>query len=131
MLALDIIGLVITVFLVGLRYAHYVLLAAVLGETGRIMAILYMNIQPDAVVAGGIFGRMYLQGIHTQLAVVFIYFGGALTNFFIGMAFGGLEKERFASLFNPFAVIKQPFAVINLRLAILAAAYNGWQYLCR
>lgn len=131
MLALDIIGLVITILLVGPRYAHYVLIAAGIGELGRIMALLYVNARLDAVVAGGIFSGIDMQGVNAKLPILFVYFSGPLVNYFVGMAFGGLEKEKFVSLYNPFAVVRQPFAITNIRLAILSAVYNGWQYLSR
>lgn len=131
MLALDIIGLMITILLIGIRYTPYVLAAVVIGETGGILASLYLNAQLDTVVAGGIFSRIAFQGVNARLPVFFIYFGGPLINYFVGMACGGLEKEKLAGLINPFASLKHPFAVMNIRLAILSAAYNGWQYLSR
>lgn len=131
MLALDIIGLIMTILLVGLRYTHYVLGAVLIGEAGRIFASLYVNAQLDTLVAGGIFSRVDIQGVNAKLSLLFIYFGGSLVNYFVGMAFGGLEKEKFAYLLNPFASVRHPFAVMNIRLAILSAAYNGWQYLSR
>jgi hypothetical protein len=121
----------ITFILVGLRYTPYVLLAAAIGEVGRISASLYVNAQLDGVVAGGIFSRIAFQGVNAKLPVFFIYFGGPLVNYFVGMACGGLEKEKITGLVNPFASLRHPFAVMNIRLALLSAAYNAWQFLAR
>lgn len=129
MLALDIIGLMITILLVGPRYVHYVLIAASMGEFGRIIVSLYVNAQLDAVVAGGIFSAMDIHGVNGKLPILLIYFAGSLVNYFVGMACGGLEKEKLACLFNPFAVVQNPFSIMNIRLAVLSAAYNSWQYL--
>jgi hypothetical protein len=129
MLAFDIIGLIFTVMLVGPRYGHYVLSAVVIGEIGRILTTLYMNAQIDTVVTGGIFGGTTFHGIQGGMPMVLIYFSGAVFNYFVGTAFGGMEREKFANLFNPFAVVRNPFAVVNIRLAIWSGLYSGWHYL--
>lgn len=131
MLTLDVIGLIISVFLVGLRYAHYACIAVVIGELGSIMMSLFVNARVDTVVAAGVFSRMNVQGVNAGLPLFIIYFGGPLVNYFVGMAFGGLAKGQFAKIVNPFAKVRHPFAVTNLRLATLSMLYNGWQYLSR
>jgi len=130
MVAIDIIGLILTVLLMGPRYAHYILAAVVIGEVGRILMTLYVNAQLDALVAGGIMNGITFHGA-TGISLLLIYFGGVIFNYFIGMACGGIEREKLTHVLNPFAVVKQPFAVVNIRLAILSGIYNGWQYLAR
>ncbi|HWR54949.1 MAG TPA: hypothetical protein VN462_00455 [Negativicutes bacterium] len=131
MLTLDVIGLIISVFLIGLRYAHYACIAVVIGALGSIMMSLFVNAQVDTVVAAGVFSRMNIQGVNAGLPLFMIYFGGPLVNYFIGMACGGPEKGKLARIVNPFAKVRYPFAVTNIRLAILSMLYNGWQYFFR
>jgi hypothetical protein len=131
MLAFDIIGLIFTVLLVGPRYGLYVLSAVVIGEIGQILMTLYMNAQIDAVVTGGIFGGATFHGIQGGVPVLLIYFSGAIFNYFVGTAFGGIELEKFNNIVNPFANVKKPFAVVNIRLAIWSGLYSGWQYFFR
>lgn len=131
MLTLDVIGLIISVFLIGLRYAHYACIALVIGELGSIMMSLFVNVQVNTVVAAGIFSRMNVQGVNAGLPLFAIYFGGPLVNYFVGMAFSGPEKGHLARILNPFAKVRHPFAVTNIRLAALSILYSGWQYLSR
>lgn len=131
MLILDVVGMIVSTFMVGLRYAHYVWAAAIIGAVGSVLASLFVNAQVDMVVAAGVFSRITVHGVNAGLPQFAQYFGGPLVNYFVGMACGGLEKEKFWGKLNPFARVSQPFAVINIRLAVLSVIYNAWQYLLR
>lgn len=127
MLTVDYIGLLITVCLVGLRYPHYVVGAAVIHELGRILAAVFLQGRIDTIIAAGAFGAAAVSGIKAGVPSVAVAFGGPLANYLIGVNCGGAGGEKNAQLLNPGAALKRPFAVINLRLALLSSFFTIWQ----
>lgn len=123
MLAVDFVGLFITACIVGLRYPHYVLAAAILHGMGQLMMALFLHGKIDLIVAAGAFSIAKVSniGIYSNAIVMF---SGVLANYIMACSFGGVEKEPSSRLFNPFAKLRCPFAVINLRLALVSLFIN-------
>jgi hypothetical protein len=127
MLTVDFIGLLITVCLVGLRYPHHVLGAAVIHDLGRILMALFMQGRIETIIAAGAFGATAVSGVKAGGPAILVAFGGPLANYLVGANFGGAVWEKNSRLLHPGAVLKQPFAVINLRLALLSTLVTIWQ----
>lgn len=123
MLAIDFVGLVTTACIVGVRYPQYVVAAALVHEIGQLTMALFLHGKIDLIVAAGAFSIAQVSniGFYNSLLVVF---SGALANYIMAAAFGGVNRESSASLFNPFSKLRFPFAVINLRLALLSLIVN-------
>lgn len=125
MLTIDILGLSISVFLVGIRYPHYVMSAALVHDAGMILMTLFFNGQLETVVTAGAFSSVAagsLDGIRTAV----IAFSGPLVNYALSALIGGSEFEKTASLLNSFAKLRHPAATINLRLAIVSFIVTLW-----
>lgn len=128
MLAIDIIGLAMTICLVGLRYPHLVLGAAVIHDMGRIIMALFLHGNIETIVAAGAFGTADVSNLNSVFKNALIVLSGPLVNYMVSATIGGIERERTVNLFNPCAVVKSSFAVINLRLAILSFLVNIWHF---
>ncbi len=128
MIAIDIIGLFITVFLIGLRYPHYVLLAASIQELGKILMAIFLHGHIDTIIAAGAFGNTVVSNSNSNGIIdALIVFSGSLTNYIVSSTAGGVEFEKTGNLIASTACLKSPFAVINLRLAILSFLVNACQ----
>ena len=126
MLAIDLVGLVITICLVGLRYPHYVFCAAVIHDVARVIMILFLHGNLETVVAAGAFGSTVAQGIKTGFPSLLVVFSGPLANYIISATTGGVEYEKTRAIVSPLASVRHPFAVVNLRMGILALLVNLW-----
>ncbi|VBB07982.1 Hypothetical protein LUCI_3247 [Lucifera butyrica] len=124
MLAIDIIGLIITASLIGLRYLPYVFLASLIHEIGRMTMAFFLQGQVESVTAAGAFGATTVHNLQGNMSALLVIFSGPLANYIVSATVGGVEYEKTAALFNPFAVLKHPFAVINLRFAVLSILFN-------
>lgn len=126
MLTIDIIGLSLSIFLIGLRYPHYVIAAALFHDIGMILMVLFFNGQVETVVTAGAFSSIAVTKLDAIRSVV-IAFSGPLVNYTFSALIGGTEFEKTANIFNPFARLRHPFAIINLRLAFLSFVVTLWQ----
>lgn len=125
MLTIDIIGLSLSVLLIGIRYPHYVIAAALLHDAGMILMTLFFNGQLDTVVTAGAFSSITvssLDGVRTAA----IAFSGPLVNYALSALIGGIEFEKSANILNTFAKLRHPMAIINLRLAISSFLVTLW-----
>ncbi len=129
MVAIDMIGLILTICLVGVRYPHLVLLAALIHEFGRIVIAIILHGHIESVIAAGAFGSTIVSHQQGSLISALIIFGGPLANYIVSSTAGGIEFERTAALLNSGACLKHPFAVVNLRLALVSVLVNIWQFL--
>lgn len=129
MVAVDFIGLILTICIVGLRYPHYVLAAAFIHEAGRILMALFLHGQIDTLVAAGAFGIASIGNLGSGAKLAMVVFAGPLANYIVSSTAGGVEFERTTHLLNPFAILTHPFAVVNLRLALVSCLVNIWQFL--
>lgn len=128
MLAIDFIGLIITICAVGLRYPHWALCAALIHDLGRVIMTLFLHGQIDSLVVAGAFGTASVSNLSGFLGSVLVVFSGPMANYIVGSTAGSIEFERTANLLNPFKHVKNGFAVVNLRLAVLSLFINIWQF---
>ncbi len=129
MLLIDMVGMLVTLFLTGLRYPQYVLLATLIHDLANIMAVFLLKRQIQSIVSAGAFG-IAVTSSDSGSPAFWILILGPLANYLAASAAGGISFERTANLLNPFAKLRRPFAVINLRLAVfslLYGLYNWWQ----
>jgi uncharacterized membrane protein (DUF106 family) len=124
MLTVDFIGLIFTIIITGLRYPQYVILGTVIHEFGRIIMVLFLHGNIDSVIAAGIFSATAANNLKSSSMNLLIIFSGPLANYIVSSTTSGIEFEKTAHLFNPFAKLQHPFAVINLRLAIISLLIN-------
>ena len=127
MLMIDLVGIIFTICLVGLRYPHYVLCAVVIHDLGRVLMTLFLHGHLETIVAAGAFGATVVTGVKSGVPALLILFGGAIANYAASATAGGIEYERTRHILNPLARIKHPFAVINLRLAMVSLVVTLWQ----
>jgi hypothetical protein len=127
MVVIDLIGLAATIALIGIRYPHYVLLAACLHEIGEILLTIFLHGQIDTIVAAGAFGTIVVSNYNATILGVLIVFSGSLTNYIVSSLAGGIAFEPTSHLFNPISSLKAPFAVVNFRLCILAGFISIWK----
>jgi len=126
MLTFDIVGLVVTVCLIGLRYPLYVLMASMINGLGQVVMILFLHGHIESVVAAGAFGSTVVSGVKSGGPTMLIIFAGTLSNYIVSAAAGGIEYEKNRHVLNPLSPVKHPFAVVNLRLALLTFLINLW-----
>jgi hypothetical protein len=127
MVVIDLIGLAATISLIGIRYPHYVLLAACLHELGEILITIFLHGQIDTIVAAGAFGTIVVNNYHATILGIVIVFSGSLVNYIASSLAGGIAFEPTSHLLNPISSLKAPFAVINFRLCILASFISIWK----
>ncbi|MDR3564107.1 MAG: hypothetical protein P4N59_22080 [Negativicutes bacterium] len=127
MLAVDIVGVVITICLVGLRYPQHVLGAALIHDLGQLLMTLFLRGHIVSVVAAGAFGSTVATGVKSGMASTFLLFSGSIANYIVSATVGGVEYEKTARLLNPLSPVKHPFAVVNFRLAVVSFLVNLWQ----
>lgn len=129
MLAVDFVGLLLTVCLVGLRYPHYALGAAAIHDAGRLLLALFSNGRIEAVIAAGAFGSTAVGGLPAGIVPLAVAMGGPLANYLVSAGLGGWEREPTAHLFHPAAAVRNPFAMVNMRLALLSTIVTLWQFI--
>lgn len=127
MLIIDLVGIIATIFLIGIRYPHYVLLAVSLHELGEILITVFFHGQIDTIVAAGAFGRITVSNYNASILGAVLVFSGSLTNYIVSSLAGGIAFEPTSRLLNPISSLKSPFAVINFRLCILAGSISIWK----
>ncbi|QDR80771.1 hypothetical protein [Sporomusa termitida] len=119
MLAIDMIGLVISIIIVGVRYPHYALAAAVINTTGQILMAVLLAANIEKIVTAGAFSSASMTNLSELQSLLFAC-SGPLANFLVSKAAGGIQFVSNAQLIKPTAVLKQPLAVTNLRFAVIS-----------
>lgn len=127
MLTLDMLGLAVTVCLIGLRYPLQVLGASLINSLGPILMTLFLHGHIVTLVAAGAFGSTVASGVRSGAPALLVVFSGPLSNYIVSAAAGGIEYEKTRHILNPLSPAKNPFAVVNLRLAIVTFFINLWQ----
>lgn len=127
MLGIDLIGILATIFLVGIRYPHYVLLAACVHEFGRIFIAVFLHTHIDYIIAAGAFGTMAVSNYNSSAMGIVLTFSGSLANYIVCCLVGGIAFEPTKNLLNPLVYLKSPLAVINFRLCILSCLILVWK----
>lgn len=127
MVGIDLIGLLATIFLVGLRYPHYVLAAICIHEFGRIFVVIFLHAHIDYIIAAGVFGTMAVSHYDSGAIGMLLIFSGSLANYIVSSIVGGIAFEPTANLLNPLVNLKSPFAVVNFRLCIISCLIQVWK----
>lgn len=129
MLAIDIIGLFITIIIIGIRYPHHVLIAAIVHEIGRVLMVLMVSGKVTLIIAAGAFGTNPGIDQYNWLMGSLIKISGPLANYIFCAATGGIYLETLTNIVNPGAKLVNPFAVINLRFAFVSMLSVLWQWM--
>lgn len=122
MITVDFISLVITNCLVGIRYPGLVLLALLIHEAGKIIAVLFLENQVQGLVVAGVFSTTTLAPMSSDIPPILIALGGPAANYLASSLVGGVEWEKTKALYNPLAILEHPLAVVNFRFAIISLA---------
>lgn len=127
MLTIDLVGLLSTIFVVGLRYPHYVLLATLIHELGRIFAVIVAHGELNYIVTAGAFGTMSFHHYNSGIVGFLLLYSGSLANYMISSIAGGIAFEPTKCLLNPLASLRSPFSVINFRLCVISCLVQIWK----
>ena len=127
MLTVDLIGLVATICLTGIRYPHYALIAACVHELGSVLITLLLHGQINTIVAAGAFSTMTVSNNTLGMVGTLLIFNGSLSNYIVSSIAGGIAFEPTSHLLNPWATLRFPLAVINFRLCILSFFVSIWK----
>ncbi len=120
MLAIDVIGIIFTIIITGIRYPHYVILAIVIHHFAQLLTVFLLHGTLNGVVAAGAFNSVIVSELSHKYYKLFILFSGSLSSYLTSRIIGGVEFEPTPLLVRPWAKLRYPFAVINLRLAIVS-----------
>ncbi|MDF2570743.1 hypothetical protein [Sporomusa sp.] len=127
MMAVDIVGLIISIIVIGIRYPHFALAAALANTAGQVLMAIFLAGNIEKIVTAGAFSSASVTNL-SELKSLLFAFSGPLTNFIISKAAGGIEFVSTAHLVNPAAVVKHPFAVTNLRFAVISLILSICQF---
>ena len=119
MMAVDMVGLIISIIMVGIRYPHYALAAAAINTCGQILMAILLAANIEKIVTAGAFSSASITNLMELQRLLFV-FSGPVANFLVSKAAGGIQFVSNAQLINPSAVLKQPLAVTNLRFAVIS-----------
>lgn len=126
MFSVDLVGILLTIPLVGLRYPHYVLFAAFIHDISRMLLTVLFNGNIDTVVAAGTFGSISIANPKGMITLLILFIGPA-ANFALSILYGGMAYERTKDIINPFVKPKNPLSVINFRFALISTLVTIWQ----
>lgn len=127
MVVVDFIGLLVSICLLGLRYPHIVLAAAIVHDFGRLLMALFMNGKIETLIAAGAFGTATVTGLNDPMKNALVIMAGPLTCYLASAVSGGIDREPTANLIHPCRTLTAPFAVIMLRIAFVSFCINLWQ----
>lgn len=126
MLAVDMIGIIATVFLIGLRYPLQACAAVFVHEFGKFFLLLSVCGQVSALTAGGIFA-VTPANMHGWEEAVYAW-GGSLANYSVACLAGGIAYEKTGDLLKPWTKLRCPTGTIQLRLALFSLLYAGVEF---
>lgn len=126
MLAIDIVGLLLSIILVSSRYPHYALVAALANALGQFIAAVLLAGNVEKFITAGAFSSLAVTNLGGLKTILFTI-SGPLTNFIISKVAGGVEFVSTANIVNPLAVLKHPLSVINLRFAVISLVLSVCQ----
>lgn len=125
MIAIDIVGLVISTCCIGLRYPHLAICAGLIGDSARVLMTVILHGNVETLVSAGAFS-IAITNFTGGLPVLLILASGPLANYIASSAFGGFQSEKLQNLIDPTAPVRHPFAVINARLALFSSIVCLW-----
>lgn len=120
MLSVDLIGLIVTIVIVGIRYPHVVLLAALANNVAQLVMALFLYGSIEAIIASGAFGSVVINNNAALHIKILVLVSGPLANYYLCKLTGGIAYEPTFELFSPVVKLRHPFAVINFRFALLS-----------
>jgi hypothetical protein len=127
MLAIDLVGLIITMGLVSVRYPHYAMAAALANALGQVVMAILLAGNIEKMISAGVFSSATVTNL-SDLKIILFTLSGPITNFVLSKIAGGTEFVSTAQLWNPVAVLKHPLAVINLRFATISLLFSIFQF---
>lgn len=128
MILLDLLGLVISSFILGPGYIIYVFFLSVLQEAARLAVALAVDAQIEKVFISGIFGSTTFQGVSTQdLRGMAIVLAGPLILLLVYRIAGGLGRNPRGAFLNPLMRVKKPLAMVSLRFGLLSLLISFWE----
>lgn len=127
MVSLDVIGVFITIGLIGMRYPVHGMAAILIHELGRLVMAFFLDGRITEAVTAGAFSTIAVSNAD-MIGGILISLGGPVANFIICATAGSFTPERAGYLLNPAAKLSQPFAVVNFRLAVLSGLFNLSQF---
>lgn len=112
-MSVDIIGTLLSILLVSIRYWYIVLVVCSFELLLTILLSLVIDENITQVIAGGIFSTIEFPGGKSILPIL-------SSLFVLGIALAHLDKKiiRWIDMFNPFADFKKPWPIIMLKTAI-------------
>lgn len=128
MILLDLLGLIISSFVLGPGYIIYVFFLSVLQETVRLMVALVVDAEIERVFISGIFGFTTFQGASAgDIRGMLIVLAGPLILLLVYKMTGGLGRNPKGAFFNPLMKVKKPLAMVSLRFALLSLLSSFWE----
>lgn len=125
MLAIDLIGVLLTIAVVGIRYPHYVVVAGLINELGILLMAFITNGNIKFILAAGAFSMTTVAQDDWHYNVLLLL-SGPLANYIFCAVVGDIHQETASNLINPGVRLDNPFAVVNLRFAVLSILSNLW-----
>lgn len=118
----DLVGLLVSICLLGIRYPHYVILAALINFFGFCLGAFLLPDGLETIIVSGIFSTAEKETAFTTKTVLFAV--ALFANYAAARLSGLPALKNAASFCSPFAVLDNPFSVINLRFAAAFLLYN-------
>jgi len=116
-------GIIATITLIGPVHAGWTLLAIALQEAGRLVLATGFGGEVNEIWVGGFFSLAEATGARP----VMIALAGPLWSLTLASCFGGLQRARGLTFFNPATRHCRPFSVVLMKLAlgsIVVALFN-------
>ena len=120
MITVDLIGILLTLCIVGARYPVHLVFAILIHEAGRVALALFFQGHIDTILVSGVFSATDVSQLSAEFTIGLVAFGGPMANYVLSLTIGGVEWEKTKDLLNPFSLLRHPFAVINLRFAAVS-----------
>ena len=80
MVTIDIIGMIISIIFIGIRYPHIALIAVLAHEAGKILMAVFVHQQIDLIIYAGAFGTASLVNHNSRYSAI-VMFSCALAKF--------------------------------------------------
>lgn len=119
----DLIGIFISICLLGIRYPHYVILAALVNFFGFCFGAFLLPEGLDSIITSGVFSVAEAPNIKFAEKAVLIL-SPPFCNYIASKMLDWTEVKRIKTFLNPLAILNNPFSVINLRFAAVSFLYN-------
>ncbi|MGI6142314.1 MAG: hypothetical protein ACOYEK_00390 [bacterium] len=129
MIALDLIGLVLSWLFLGPRYPGYIILLSIFQETSRFLLALALKTGVLNLTIGGIFGVTTIHQDMGSFPFLLILYSGPFCCYLLSRYRGCMQREEGAILFHPLAVLANPVGVLAWRFSLFSALVSTWRLL--